>query len=222
MLLKRCYLRRPFHAFVRSPVNSPHKGSVTRKMFPFDDVIMSSSAWRSQSRTTLLCLVMLWWYYDFLWIYPYPSGLLHWQCGNRMNGWLPPTWWRHQIEAFFSCYTTGPMGPVASEYPHKGPVMLTLMFLRCGPHKLLNKQLNGRWFEATWPSSDVIVMNGNEVTLKDKNKDHCSTTTKQQNAKSNRVHISLDVLYYFKILYYLKICLYDLIYRAIHVLICPC
>ena len=24
----------------RSPVNSPHKGSVTRKMFPFDDVIM--------------------------------------------------------------------------------------------------------------------------------------------------------------------------------------
>ena len=27
--------------FHRSPVNSPHKGPVTRKMFPFDDVIMS-------------------------------------------------------------------------------------------------------------------------------------------------------------------------------------
>ena len=26
----------------RGPVNSPHKGPVTRKMFPFDDVIMSS------------------------------------------------------------------------------------------------------------------------------------------------------------------------------------
>ena len=25
----------------RSPVNSPHKGPVTRKMFPFDDVIMN-------------------------------------------------------------------------------------------------------------------------------------------------------------------------------------
>ena len=25
----------------RGPVNSPHKGPVTRKMFPFDDVIMS-------------------------------------------------------------------------------------------------------------------------------------------------------------------------------------
>ena len=27
----------------RGPVNSPHKGSVTRKMFPFDDVIMTMS-----------------------------------------------------------------------------------------------------------------------------------------------------------------------------------
>ena len=35
-------------AFVRGihrwPVNSPHKGPVTRKMFPFDDVIMSTQA----------------------------------------------------------------------------------------------------------------------------------------------------------------------------------
>ena len=27
------------------PVNSPHKGPVTRKMFPFDDVIMSGVSW---------------------------------------------------------------------------------------------------------------------------------------------------------------------------------
>ena len=27
-------------AFVQGPVISPHKGPVTRKMFPFDDVIM--------------------------------------------------------------------------------------------------------------------------------------------------------------------------------------
>ena len=39
-------------AFVRGihrrPVNSPHKGPVTRKMFPFDDVIMDSNVvlWR--------------------------------------------------------------------------------------------------------------------------------------------------------------------------------
>ena len=29
------------------PVNSPHKGPDTRKMFPFDDVIMRSLSWRS-------------------------------------------------------------------------------------------------------------------------------------------------------------------------------
>ena len=27
-----------------SPVNSPHKGPVTRKMFPFDDVIMYTTS----------------------------------------------------------------------------------------------------------------------------------------------------------------------------------
>ena len=36
-------------AFVRDihrwPVNSPHKGPVTRKMFPFDDVIMEPTDW---------------------------------------------------------------------------------------------------------------------------------------------------------------------------------
>ena len=29
----------------RGPVNSPQKGSVTRKMFPFDDVIMTECGW---------------------------------------------------------------------------------------------------------------------------------------------------------------------------------
>ena len=29
-------------AFVQVPVNSPNKGPVTRKMFPFDDVIMAN------------------------------------------------------------------------------------------------------------------------------------------------------------------------------------
>ena len=31
----------------RSPVNTPHKGPVTRKMFPFDDVIMQSTKKRA-------------------------------------------------------------------------------------------------------------------------------------------------------------------------------
>ena len=37
----------------RWPVNSPHKGPVTRKMFPFDDVIMSSGRYGSPSITSL-------------------------------------------------------------------------------------------------------------------------------------------------------------------------
>ena len=37
----------------RGPVNSPHKWPVTRKMFPFDDVIMDSCSSISQSRAWL-------------------------------------------------------------------------------------------------------------------------------------------------------------------------
>ena len=40
----------------RGPVNSPHKWPVTRKMFPFDDVIM----WRARTRYTI--------YHDW-WLY---------------------------------------------------------------------------------------------------------------------------------------------------------
>ena len=34
----------------RGPVNSPHKGPVTRKMFPFDDVIMTDN-WLTMNKT---------------------------------------------------------------------------------------------------------------------------------------------------------------------------
>ena len=48
-------------AFVRGihqwPVNSPHKGSVTRKMFPFDDVIMSTGVAKPPSPLKLFWTV---------------------------------------------------------------------------------------------------------------------------------------------------------------------
>ena len=44
----------------RGPVNSPHKWPVTRKMFPFDDVIMHAGITANPS-----------------WLHPYPSGSLH-------------------------------------------------------------------------------------------------------------------------------------------------
>ena len=47
-------------AFVRGihqgPVNSPHKGPVTREMFPFDDVIMFDNPMLRTSKTSVLRL----------------------------------------------------------------------------------------------------------------------------------------------------------------------
>ena len=42
----------------RGPVNSPHKWPVTRKMFPFDDVIMLTSRWRAWKCDTFLSIVV--------------------------------------------------------------------------------------------------------------------------------------------------------------------
>ena len=43
------------------PVNSPHKGPVTRKMFPFDDVIMNACLWFFS-----LCTIISYIGYDIL------------------------------------------------------------------------------------------------------------------------------------------------------------
>ena len=68
-LLNRLFRRRKYQsaaslAFVRrihrGPVNSPHKWPVTRKMFPFDDVIMTYLALGSTwliVMTALICLI---------------------------------------------------------------------------------------------------------------------------------------------------------------------
>ena len=37
----------------RGPVNSPHKGPVTRQMFPFDDVIMEKLAWSTDQTVSV-------------------------------------------------------------------------------------------------------------------------------------------------------------------------
>ena len=54
------------------PVNSPHKGPVTRKMFPFDDVIMGTDQF-----------------------YPYPVGLFNWY-----RGYLYPNGHRIDLEEY--------------------------------------------------------------------------------------------------------------------------
>ena len=60
----------------RGPVNSPHKGPVTRKMFPFDDVIMD------QIKNSSHPLAPLSWYQDY---FRFPDSKAH---GANMG----PTW----------------------------------------------------------------------------------------------------------------------------------
>ena len=51
-------------AFVRGihrwPVNSPHKGTVTRKMFPFDDIIMRETACGCDRYCVTLTITLAW------------------------------------------------------------------------------------------------------------------------------------------------------------------
>ena len=46
-------------AFVWSPVNFPHKGPVTRKMFPFDDVIMTIFYWTESSSLQVVACYLI-------------------------------------------------------------------------------------------------------------------------------------------------------------------
>ena len=52
------------------PVNSPHKGPVTRRMFPFDDVIMNTASGWSWT-----------FYISFIWYWEWQSRLCLWKNG---------------------------------------------------------------------------------------------------------------------------------------------
>ena len=100
------------------PVNSPHKGPVTRKMFPFDDVIMevTIASWPHKSSANQLPVQQL--------------G----QVDNKRNTKAPHNWFfvrgihRSRVNS-----------------PHKGQWRRALMFsLRL--NKRLSKQSRGWWF----------------------------------------------------------------------------
>ena len=83
-------------------VNSPHKGPIMQKMSPFHDIIMNymkslgtdDIQYIPRNMHTvfaLLCFVVV-----IHWlIFPYPSGLLHWHCGNLTIAPVPAKqpWW---------------------------------------------------------------------------------------------------------------------------------
>ena len=63
----------------RWPVNSPHKGPVTRKMFPFDDVIMIYSTFQSNAQN------MPQWNVPHIYPNIYPNGDLRLWPESRLN-----------------------------------------------------------------------------------------------------------------------------------------
>ena len=83
-----------------------------------------------------------------------------WQVVCYENWWVDISWWRHQMEAFSALLALcAGNSPVTGEFPsQKGQLCGLRCFFDVGPHKLLNRQSNDRWFETTWRSCDVIVM----------------------------------------------------------------
>ena len=98
-------------AFVRGihrrPVNSPHKWPVTRKMFPFDGVIMSNVA---HPRAKPSPKTMFTWVFDAIWLQWY-------------------IWWRRQMEIFSALLALcGGIHRSPVNFPHKGQWRAALVF----------------------------------------------------------------------------------------------
>ena len=111
-------------AFVRGihrwPMGSPHKWPVTRKMFPFDDVIMSRR-----------------------WVNGWQGHI------KLVAAYGKTSWWRHQMETFSALLALcAGNSSVTGEFPAQRPVTRSfdvLFGLRL--NKRLSKQWWGWWFE---------------------------------------------------------------------------
>ena len=88
----------------RGPVNSPHKGPVTRKMFPFDDVIMVTlkSAWTTfhESSKSSYCVNLV--VTGGNWGCRHDNHRCHqwWQSWHHNNSWLSVVKW-NQVDFYF-------------------------------------------------------------------------------------------------------------------------
>ena len=127
----------------RGPVNSPHKGPATRKMFPFDDLIVNTSFPKYHTRSTYEEHFLRDIDYDdtndhhkvtFLWRTPRWHHNHKWQ----QHAWWQPlvqnmltivTWWRHRMKTFSALLVlSAGNSPVTMNSPHKGQWRGALMF----------------------------------------------------------------------------------------------
>ena len=134
----------------RSPVNSPHKGPVMRKMCPFDDVIMCEIPYWGYShpiitisRHTLGA--------DEICSHPCRVGLgIYWSGAVEGHCALCccPIW-RHQVETFSALLNLCERNsPTTGEFPSQRPETLSLyVFFDLRLNKRLSKPSGRLWFE---------------------------------------------------------------------------
>ena len=127
----------------RSPVDSPHKGPVTRKMFPFDDVLVICYMNRTDDTVTLL----KWFIYHAMYIQSIVYMQLYW-FRFRLT---VVSWWRHDIEAIPArrplCEGTGHQWSLLTK--NTNAKLWYFLYYQ----KLLNKHWSCRWFETPRGSS---------------------------------------------------------------------
>ena len=125
------------------PVISPHKGPATRKMFPFDDVIMFRGLMKTNENP--IKQWKLWRkIFDIFQETPldYHKLYRYWVHGKD-------SWWRHQMETFSALLTIyAGNSPVSGEFPTQRPVTRNFdVFFDLRLNKRLSKQSWGWWFE---------------------------------------------------------------------------
>ena len=131
------------------PVNSPHKGPVTRKMFPFDDVIMLCAIscfsvpfnkGMASNFPHMFCFHLL------IDLFPSSSEMIFWLIFSCT---IKHPWWRHQMEtsSVLLALCVG-NSPVTGEFPSQRPVTGSFdVFFDLCLNKRLSKQSRGWWFE---------------------------------------------------------------------------
>ena len=168
----------------RGPVNSPHKWPVTRKMFPFDDVIMvlhiRLKYWRRINHESKKCSFICHRYINKIsdWIsfqqhtfsasykhdkcvfHPILCFIITWSLG--ILNYPPPIGYvcRHDMETFSeSLALCEGNPPVTGGFLHKEPVIRNSdEYYDLRLNKQLNKGRSCRWFETPQRSFDVTVM----------------------------------------------------------------
>ena len=172
----------------RGPVNSPHKWPVTRKMLPFDDVIMTpegiQNATLAHMRRLLwfaLALGQVWTFQNIRyirWHQDIPDSKVHGAYMGPIRGRQDPggphmlapwsllsgilpekvAWWRHGMETLSALLALCDGNPSVTG-GHKGPLMGSFnVSFYANLRKLLNKQSRGRRMKMFWWSFNVAVM----------------------------------------------------------------